>query len=108
MKKIKIMLDFFQGPIWLSDAQTGEPMTGISVIDTDPLVRELNRKCGDLFYGYYHFDKPESPCVFDFEKEKKDKFVMLELITQLVKRLEEINDGTFVVEDCETERLKKL
>lgn len=107
-KKIKIMLDFFQGPIWLSDAQTGEPMTGISVIDTDPVVRELNRKCGDLFFCYYNFDDPDLPCVFDYEREKREKTVMLEMITQLVNRLEEINDGTFVIEDMETERLMKL
>lgn len=33
---------------------------------------------------------------------------MLELITQIVARLNEINDGSFVIEDMESERLQAL
>ena len=33
---------------------------------------------------------------------------MLDLIAQIVARLNEINDGSFVIEDLETERLKAL
>lgn len=33
---------------------------------------------------------------------------MLELITQIVARLNEINDGNFVIEDMESERLRAL
>ena len=33
---------------------------------------------------------------------------MLNLISQIKKRLEEINDGSFVIEDLETERLNNL
>ena len=45
---------------------------------------------------------------FDYEKEKAEKDIMLDLITQIVARLNEINDGSFVIEDYETERLKAL
>ena len=33
---------------------------------------------------------------------------MLELIQKIKNRLSEINDGSFIVEDYETERLEKL
>ena len=33
---------------------------------------------------------------------------MIELISRIKKRLEEINDGSFIIEDLETERLKNL
>ena len=33
---------------------------------------------------------------------------MISLLKQLIDRLNEINDGSFVVEDYETERLEKL
>lgn len=33
---------------------------------------------------------------------------MLDLIARIVARLEEINDGSFVIQDMETERLKAI
>ena len=42
------------------------------------------------------------------QKEKAEKEIMLDLITQIVARLNEINDGSFIIEDFETERLKAL
>ena len=105
---VRIMLDFLQGPIWGSDIETGEPMTGASVVDTDSVVRELNQNCADLYNGYYEFDSHDQACWFNYEQEKADKDKMLSLITQLIERLNEINDGSFVIEDLETERLKNL
>ena len=105
---IKIMLDYLQGPIWLTDSETGEPITGIEIIDTDPVIREINLKCSELYNGYFEFDSHDLPCWFNHEKEKLDKEIMLELIAKLVSRLEEINDGSYIIEDLETERLKNL
>ena len=42
------------------------------------------------------------------EQEKKDKFKILSLLKQLIDRLNELNDGSFIVEDCETKRLMGL
>ena len=39
---IKLMLDYLQGPIWMSDIETGEPLTGIDIIDTDEIIMKLN------------------------------------------------------------------
>ena len=105
---IRIRLDYLQGPIWMSDIETGEPLTGIELIDNDPELREPNRKAGQMFSSYYEFDTHDSPCWFNHEKEKAEKDIMLDLIAQIVARLEEINDGSFVIEDLETERLRAL
>ena len=108
LQTIKIMLEYLQGPIWLSDVETGEPITDIKVIDTDPIVKELNYKCAELYNSYYEFDSHDQACWFNSEKEKADKEILLDLITRLIARLNEINDGSFVIEDLETERLKQL
>ena len=105
---IKIMLDFLQGPIWLSDVETGEPNTGIAIIDSDKTIKELNYKCAELFNSYYEFDSHNQPCWFNHEKEKADKEIMLDLISKLVTRLNELNDGSYIIEDLETPRLKQL
>lgn len=105
---IKIMLEFLQGPIWFSDVETGKPDTGIAIIDTDAEIKELNYKCAELFNSYYEFDSHDQACWFNYEKEKADKEIMLDLITRLVFRLNEINDGSYVIEDLETPRLKQL
>lgn len=105
---IKIMLDYLQGPIWLTDSETGEPITGIAVIDSDPIVRELNLKCSEMYNGYFEFDSHNEPCWFNHEKEKADRDIMLDLIGKLISRLNEINDGSFLIDDTESPRLKKL
>ena len=105
---IKIQLDYLQGPIWISDVETGQPLTGISIIDNDKKLQEINFEISNLYSGYYEFDSHDQPCWFNKEKEKEDKFKMLSLLNKLNERLNEINDGTFVVEDLETERVKNL
>lgn len=105
---LKIQLDYLQGPIWISDVETGEPLTGIEVVDNDPILKGLNFKAGQMFSAYYEFASHDVPCWFNHEKEKAEKDIMLDLITQIIARLNEINDGSFVVEDYETERLKSL
>ena len=50
-----------------------------------------------MFDGYYEFDTHDVPCWFDHEKEKAEKEIMLDLITQIVARLNEINDGRLIM-----------
>ena len=107
-KTVRIQLDYLQGPIWISDIETGEPLTGIELIDHDPVLRELNRQASQLFNSYYEFGSHDQPCWFNHEQEKADKEIMLDLISRILARLDEINDGSFVVEDLETARLKSI
>ena len=105
---VKIQLDFLQGPIWISDVETGQPMTGIDIIDNDEKLRKINYEISTLYSSYYEFDSHDQACWFNEEQEKKDKEKMISLLKKLIDRLNEINDGSFVVEDYETERLEKL
>ena len=105
---VRIQLDFLQGPIWISDVETGQPMTGIDIIDNDEKLRKINYEISTLYSSYYEFDSHDQACWFNEEQEKKDKEKMISLLKQLIDRLNELNDGSFLVEDYETERLEKL
>ena len=105
---VKIQLDFLQGPIWISDVETGQPMTGIYIIDNDEKLRKINYEISTLYSSYYEFDSHDQACWFNEEQEKKDKEKMISLLKQLIDRLNELNDGSFIVEDYETDRLEKL
>ena len=106
--KIRIMLDIFNGPIWMSDPDTGFPDTGIEVVDNDELIRKLNYEIGYMYDGYYENDSHDMPVWFNFEQEKKDKEKMLSLLKQLIDRLNELNDGSYFIEDLEIDRIKNL
>ena len=71
-------------------------------------LRKINYEISTLYSSYYEFDSHDQACWFNEEQEKKDKEKMISLLKQLIDRLNEINDGSFVVEDYETERLEKL
>ncbi len=107
-KTVELQLDFMQGPIWISNTRTGEPLTGIDIVDTDEKIRELNKKISEMYDEYYEFDSHDMPCYFNEEKEKKEKYIMLSLLKQLNDRLAEINDGSFVVKDYITDYYKNL
>ncbi len=108
MQTIKLMLDLLQGPIWISDVETGKPMTGVELVDEDEQIRQLNYEIQDLYDSYYEFDSHDQACWFDEERERADKPRMLELLAKLNARLAEINDGSFIVDDQETPRVEAL
>ena len=41
-QKVKLMFDYLQGAIWTSDVETGEPITGIDIIDKDGIIIKIN------------------------------------------------------------------
>ena len=108
MPTVKIMLDYLQGAIWISDVETGRPLTGIALVDNDEELRRLNYEISYLYSSYYEFDSHGQACWFDEERERADKGRMLDLLGRLNARLAEINDGSFVVEDHETPRVLAL
>ena len=103
---IKIMNEFLHSPIWTyeDDFITDD----YPIISDDTQLQELSKQIEELFSSYYEFDSHDQPCWFNHEKEKADKELMLELISKLVARLNEINDGSFIIEDTETPRLMEL
>lgn len=108
MRIVKLLLDYLQGPIWTSDAQTGRPCTGIAVVDNDEDLRKVNFEISNLYSSYYEFNSHGQACWFNEEQEKADKQKMLDLLGRLNVRLAEINDGSFEVEDLETPRIQAL
>ena len=103
---IKIMNEFLHSPIWTyeDDFITDD----YPIISDDTQLQELSKQIEELFSSYYEFDSHDQPCWFNHEKEKADKELMLELISKLIARLNEINDGSFIIEDTETPRLMEL
>ena len=115
MKKetVLILLDYYFGPIQcdLLDEE-GRQITKIPVVDSDEEAQRLNKEANSLWLTLFtpvDFTE-ESPggFVFDEQREKEIAPELLSLIERLVSRLEEINDGSYIVEDRETPRLKAL
>lgn len=106
MFTVKIMNEFIHSPLWIYDEDSivDEP----EFIANDAKLQNLCNKAEDMFLSYYEFDSHGEPCWFNYEKEKAEKKIMLELISHIKERLAEINDGRFVIEDKETERLKDM
>ena len=101
------MNKFLHGPIWVLNSD-GISVCKYPLIEQDVVLSELNQSAKELFDSYYEFDSHDEPCWFNHEKEKAEKDTMLELISKIKARLNEINDGSFVVEDLETVRLKNF
>ena len=110
MKTLRIMLDFISGPLWkdIFDTKKKELFTGIDIVDYDEYIQKLNDEISDLYSSYYKIDYNDEPVYFEKEQEKKDKYKMLDLLGKLMKRLDEVNDGSFEEDDRETERVKNL
>ncbi len=102
------MLVLNNGPIWMRYPGTGFPDTGIEVVDNDELVRKLNYEIGYMYDNYCESDSHDMPMWFNFEQEKKGKEKMLSLLKQLIDRLNELNNGSYFIEDLETDRVKSI
>lgn len=106
MITIKIMNEFIHSPIWVYDGDDiiDEP----ALIANDMKLQNLCCQAENMFSSYYEFNSHDEPCWFNYEKEKEEKNRMLEIISYIKARLNEINDGSYTVEDLETERLRNL
>ena len=109
MKTVRILLDYLDGPIWPEyyNEKTDTESTGVDIVDKDDKLKDIAQKISDMFDSYYIIDEKEGVS-FNYEQERKDRDKMLSLLAELNKRLEEINDGSFIVVDEEPPRVKKL
>lgn len=107
MYTVKIKNEYLHGPLWVYN-EDGIPVWNPQLIQNDPILKELNEKAEEMFSSYYEFDSHNLPCWFNKEQEIVDKDIMIDLIAKMISRLNEINDGSFIIEDLETERLKSL
>lgn len=103
---VKLMNEFVHGILWVCDEDGVS--TNYDLIDKDLELIRLNEETRELFDSYYEFDSHNQACWFNEELEIKTKDKMLGLIRKIKNRLSEINNGTFIVVDYETEKLEKL
>ena len=110
MKIIKLKLDFLSGPVWgeFYSVERHKSVTGIKIVDNDYGVERIHNQMQDLYSSYYAFDVNGQSCTFNKEQQQKDKPKMLELLASLKARLDEINDGSYEIEDCITPEYEGL
>ena len=104
MIKIKIQLDFNNGPIWGNyyDENTNLIKTGIDLIDNNDSIQELNKEIQNKYSSYYEFNSHDQACWFNEEKEKNEKEEMLALLNKLIEEISSVNDGSFEITDIIT------
>lgn len=110
MKTIKLQFDYLQGPIWgeYYSIALHKSVTGIRFIDEDRLLQDIHKQMQDAYSSYYEFNSHGQACFFNQEKQKVEKEKMLEWLSALKNRLNELNDGSFQVEDLITPEYETL
>ena len=107
---VYISFEFVFGPI-LKDYtdEDGNDSSGSKIVDNDPIAQAIDKEVDEMWCNLFSKD-PDSPTGlhFDIEGEKKLAPILLEKITQLIERLNEINDGSFEVVDWATKYLKEI
>lgn len=109
MKEIKIKLDYSHGPIWKEkfDVTTGEWSTGIDIIDNDAALQILNNEAERIYTSLYVIDD-NNKCTFRSDLFEAQKSVLLSIIQTIIARLNELNNGAYIVIDEETKNLQRL
>lgn len=107
---VYIGLEFLFGPIQkFEEDEKGNPITGIEAIDKDSTLQALDAQINKLWCSLYTKNENSTSGVdFNEIKEKDLAPQLLVLIEQLLTRLNEINDGSFEIEDMITDHLKSL
>jgi len=98
MITIKLMNEFLHGPVWVYDEE-GFIIRKFDLIDNDSEIQKLNEKAKNIYDSCYSFDEGDEACVFDDKKYKENYPLMKSIGEKIVARLEEINDGSFQVEN---------
>ncbi|MBQ3601995.1 MAG: hypothetical protein II992_12475 [Lachnospiraceae bacterium] len=78
---------------------TGVWSTGIDCIDNDDTLQKLNDKGEELYSSLYSFDENGEACSFDQNTYVAIRDELIDIVKKIIARLEEINDGTFIVID---------
>lgn len=104
---VRIKNEYLHGPIWVYTPE-GALTTCFPVVYSDITVNDLSNRANKMFSSYYRLNAKGEPYEFNFEQEKADKEEMLSIIAALISRLDKINNGTFLIDDCESQRLKDL
>lgn len=107
---VRIMLDIWAGPIWgcTYDQESQKYNYHIQKLADNKQLMAIHQEIQDLYSSYYLFDYNDQPVFFDEKQEKQDKTKMLLLFQQLLTIINKLNDGTYTIDDRETDRIKSL
>lgn len=103
-------LEFLFGPIQkFKENEKGKIITGIETIDKDEILQKLDKDINNLLCSLLSKDS-NSPSGMHFDEVKENDLApqLLEMINKLIDRLNEINDGSYEIEDMITDHLKSL
>ena len=110
-KEILVLsLDFIFGPL-SKDYQTtdGTEITGIKVVDEDNEIQKLDQEINDIWCSLWTKNNfSTSGYDFDEKREKEVAPILIDLVRELIKRLDKINDGSYEIEDMITNHLESL
>lgn len=106
-KELKIKFDFTHGPVWkdIYDPNTKTLITGISAIDQDAKINELNDAAEKVYSSLYVFDDCGIPHFDDVAYQNK-KTELLSLVSRIIKRANFLNDGSYIIKDLTGSELR--
>ncbi|MCD8295730.1 MAG: hypothetical protein LUE27_10915 [Clostridia bacterium] len=96
---VRLDLEPWEYPIFLTDYMDGTTYTGVPVIDNDEVVRELNKKICHMYGDCFEADSHGVAMWFNSELYTKICAELKSLAKQLMDRLNELNDGSFELDD---------
>lgn len=107
---IYVGLELVFGPILKNNQlEDGTFSSGSKIVDDDLVLRDLDKKINELWCTLYSKDETSDRGFrFDEIKEKELAPQLLEMINKLIDRLNEINDGSYEIEDMINDHLKSL
>ena len=112
MEKVVILigLEFIFGPILKDDQlDDGSFTSGSKIVDKDPILNQLDKETNELWCSLYSKDETSPDGLhFATDKEKELAPKLLGLINQIKDRLNQINDGSFEIEDMISNHLESL
>lgn len=106
VNKILLKLDYMQGPIWVSDTETGQPLTGYDEIDNNQELASLNLKCRNSYCECYEYDKKRNRLSFNQDKLNLRKDEITKLITSIKSIISEIGENKYYIDDEITSTLE--
>lgn len=95
---VKLMNKYLHGPIWVYDDE-GVVRRKYPLIDSDSELLKLNEEARTFYDSFFSFDSGAEAYVFDEKGYGQNFDKMQVLIDQILKRLNEINNGSFIIED---------
>ena len=78
-----------------------------SIITPKEAVRKA-RSLGQTAFAVTSLNSVQDYYELEKEQEKADKDKMLAMLSKLIELLNKVNDGSFVIDDRESERIKEL